>query len=261
VRAGRAWVWQGTVVACLALAWGACAGSSASNSSDEGAGAASAAGVRRLERTLVTEDGRVLTRVVVTDGAPYRLPHQPAFLLSDYWDCRGRRRHRGLDLASDAPEAGLGRPVVAIGRSRVVEIGTPELDAERYGRRLTANSMVERGGLALPASAEIQPYGRVFFFTENYGRAHTGVIVVTELLDGPLAGHRVRYMHLGAVHPGLEVGALLEMGEELGLMGGTAILSSVPHVHLDVEDAQGRRVDPSGYLGLPVGSRDGAPDC
>ena len=93
-------------------------------------------------------------------------------------------------------------------------------------------------------------YGQVYFFTRNYGRWRSGTIIETQLLDGPLAGFTVRYMHLGAIHPDLEVGGIVHRGQEIGLMGGTAILHDRPHVHIDVSDLRGRRMDPSPYLGI-----------
>jgi murein DD-endopeptidase MepM/ murein hydrolase activator NlpD len=102
----------------------------------------------------------------------------------------------------------------------------------------------------LPRSRLIEGYGRVFFFTRNYGTSRTGTIVVTRGLTGPLKGHRIRYMHLGAVRPDLRVGSILEPGEELGLMGGTAILDSLPHVHIDIETPDGLRVDVEKLFGI-----------
>lgn len=214
---------------------------------------------RSLTRYELNEPAgdRILVRLDQPNaGAAYVAPYQPIELLSDFWDCRGRRRHRGLDLAGVGEHDGLGTPVRAMARSVVIELGTPEIDARRYGRRLTNRDTVVRDGRELPASAEIPGYGRVFFFTRNYGSAHTGVMIVTRVLEGPLAGAVLRYMHLAAVHPDLQVGLELHPGQELGLMGGTAILESRPHVHIDAEDAAGQRLDLAPYLGLPTRSPD-----
>ncbi len=146
-------------------------------------------------------------------------------------------------------------------RARITHLGSPEQDTSRYGRRLTGRSTVVRGGESLPASGQVPGYGHVNFFTENYGSWHTGVIVSTEVLDGELAGHEVRYMHLAAFTPSLRVGDIVEAGQELGIMGGTAILESTPHVHMDAEDRSGRRIDLARFLGLPVRDPATVPDC
>jgi hypothetical protein len=190
------------------------------------------------------------------------VPYDVSHLISDFWDCReGHRRHRGLDLAGVGVNAGLGTPVVSIGRALVLSVGVPEEDPARYGRRLTTPQTVIRGGEVLPTEGDVPDYGRVRFFTRDYGSAHTGVIVVTQILDGPLAGYTVRYMHLGDPHPGVGPGVILERGQELGVMGGTAVLSSTPHVHIDAEDPEGRRVDLSVYFGLAFRSGEDAPEC
>ena len=182
---------------------------------------------------------------------PYLIPVHDTAVMSDFWDCRERgRQHRGIDFAGVGPQLGLGSPIVAIGLSRVTEIGRPGDDSARFGRPLQSRETTVRGGVELPASAVIEGYGQVFFFTENYGQWHSGAIVITELLDGPLAGHQVRYMHLGAILPDLQIGTILEPGDELGLMGGTAILHSGPHVHVDVEDPLEVRIDLAPFLGL-----------
>lgn len=191
----------------------------------------------------------------------YVVPYSTTAVISDFWECRGRRRHRGIDLAGVGPAGGLGTPVVSIARARVTLVGSPEIDPSRYGRRLSGRSTVHRGGEDLPARGFVSGYGNLWFFTETYGSWRTGVIVSTEVLDGPLAGHEVRYMHLAAPQPDLEVGDILEPGQELGVMGGTAILESTPHVHIDAENAAGDRVDLAPYIGLEARDRADVPDC
>jgi len=93
-------------------------------------------------------------------------------------------------------------------------------------------------------------YGRVYFFTRNYGRWRSGTIIETELLDGPLAGHTVRYMHLGAIHPDLQEGDIVERGQEIGLLGGTAVMTDSPHLHIDASNRRGNRIDLSSYMGI-----------
>jgi Membrane proteins related to metalloendopeptidases len=107
----------------------------------------------------------------------------------------------------------------------------------------------------LPKEFDVPGYGTVTFFTRDYGSWHSGAVVVTEVVSGPLAGHQIRYMHLGAIHPELREGDVIEAGQELGLMGGTAILYDLPHVHIDIEDAEGRRIDPAPFMGLPEDRR------
>ena len=57
-------------------------------------------------------------------------------------------------------------------------------------------------------------------------------------------------MHLGAIHPELRVGDVVEAGQEIGLMGGTAVMHDAPHVHIDIEDEDGDRIDVAPLLGL-----------
>ena len=112
---------------------------------------------------------------------------------------------------------------------------------------------------------DVNGYGRVYFFTRNYGRWRSGTIIVTELLEGPLAEHTVRYMHLGSIHPDLEAGDIVERGQEIGLMGGTAVQSAGPHLHIDAEDSEETRIDLTPYFGLEgdeTGEEDvEGPDC
>lgn len=192
----------------------------------------------------------------------YVIPYDTSRVISDHWSCRSnRRRHRGIDIAGVGQNAGLGAPVVSMARARITHLGSPEMDAGRYGRRLTDRASVVRGGETLPTRGQVPGYGTVSFFTENYGSWHTGVIVSTLVLDGELAGHEVRYMHLAAFEPSLRVGSVVQPGQELGIMGGTAILESTPHVHMDAEDADGRRIDLARFLGLPVRDPHSVPDC
>ncbi len=130
-------------------------------------------------------------------------------------------------------------------------IGRPEEDSERFGRPDRRSGTTERGGQTLPRALRISGYGRVHFFTRNYGNWHSGTILVTEGVGEPLANHTIRYMHLGAIHPDLRVGDSLEAGQEIGLMGGTAIMDDRPHVHIDIETSQEERLDVAPFLGLP----------
>ncbi|MCA9564662.1 MAG: hypothetical protein KC561_14300, partial [Myxococcales bacterium] len=157
--------------------------------------------IRRLDRQS-SLDSRALERNPSSQRlsalAPYVLPYSTDRVISDFWDCRGSRQHRGIDLAGVGPNAGLGTPVVSLGRARITLLGTPEEDSAKFGRRLTEDGTVVRGGEELPTWGMIPGYGHLYYFTENHGRWHTGVIVSTEVLEGPLEGHQVRYMHLAA---------------------------------------------------------------
>src|SRR5690606_22006443 len=144
----------------------------------------------------------------------------------------------------------LGRPIHAMAPSVVEFIGRPEDDAEKFGRRDTRSGNTERQGRTYPRSMEIDGYGTVYFFTRDAGSWHTGEISVTRVLSGPLEGYQIRYMHLGATHPSIEVGDTLDPGQEIAVMGGTGVQGSVPHLHVDIEDPGGKRVDVAPLLGL-----------
>lgn len=181
-------------------------------------------------------------------------PYPVSNVFSTYGDCRpGGRTHAGLDLGGVGANGGIGTPLYAMSRSRVTFIGRPEEDPEKFGQPDMGNGHVQRGPRAaqLPRSMEVPGYGVVRFFTRTYGSWRSGAIIVMEGLEGPLKGHRIRYMHLGAIHPELRVGDIVEGGQEVGLMGGTAVQHDMPHVHIDIEDAKSRRVDVAPLIGLP----------
>lgn len=203
---------------------------------------------------VVSNEGRWLIRDVVELSpmppgvvAPYPVER----VYGTFGDCRpGGRQHRGLDLGGVGEHFGLGTPVRSMVRARVVSMHRPEDDPDRWGRRDTRSGDAMRSGVALPRSFYVPGYGEVAFFTRDHGTAYTGVMMVTEAIGGPLDGHRIRYMHLGEIHPGLAVDDVVEAGQEVGLMGGTAIQQNLPHVHIDIEDESGRRVDVAPFLGL-----------
>lgn len=183
-------------------------------------------------------------------------PYPLKRILRGFGKCRpdGTHRHPAIDIAGIGKDAGLGTPVFSIVPARVTLIGLPEEDAKQFGTPLLGAGHVARGykgRLKLPKSKRIPGYGRVHFFTKDYGSWRSGVVIVTRGLEGPLKDHVIRYMHLGAVHPSLKRGSTLRAGEELGLMGGTAIMESAPHVHIDIEDPDGKRVDIAKLFGLP----------
>jgi murein DD-endopeptidase MepM/ murein hydrolase activator NlpD len=202
---------------------------------------------------------RVLRRPVphATPAPGWVLPYPLDRVLSTFGDCRdgGRRQHRGIDLGGTGPLAGLGTPIRAMAAGRITLLGRPEEDPRRFGRPDTRSGTTERGRQTLPRSLVVPGYGTVHFFTREAGSWRSGTVVVTVIEEGPHAGWRIRYMHLGAIAPHLEVGETVEAGQPIGLMGGTAVQSSTPHVHIDIEDAEGRRVDPGPLLGLPADTR------
>ena len=181
-------------------------------------------------------------------------PYAVSNIFSTYSDCRsGGRTHAGLDIGGVGPNGGIGTPVYAMARSKVTYIGRPEDDPAKFGQPDDHDGHVQRGprSMKLPRRQTVSGYGVVNFFTRTYGSWRTGTIIVMEAIEGPLNNHRIRYMHLGAVHPELRVGDIVEAGQEVGLMGGTAVQHDMPHMHIDIEDAQSRRVDVAPFIGLP----------
>ena len=186
-------------------------------------------------------------------AAPVRVkpPYSLDRVLRGFDECRGgRRTHQAIDIAGIGPEGGLGTPVRSMVRARVDFVGRSADDPGEFGRPDRRSGTVRRGRLELPRSRVIKGYGRVYFFTRNYGRWRSGNVIVTTGIDGPLAEHTIRYMHLGAVRPDLHKGSFLAAGEELGLMGGTAVQESAPHVHIDITTPSGDRLDVAPLLGL-----------
>lgn len=181
-------------------------------------------------------------------------PYPLTNVFSTFGDCRpGGRTHSGLDIGGVGSDGGIGTPIYSMSRAKVTYIGRPEDDPDKFGQPDRGKGTTQRGprSMQLPRSKEVPGYGIVNFFTRTYGSWRTGTILVMEGVEGPLKGHRIRYMHLGAVHPELHVGDIIEGGQEVGLMGGTAILHDMPHVHIDIENAKGQRVDVAPYIGLP----------
>jgi hypothetical protein len=137
-----------------------------------------------------------------------------------------------------------------MGSSRITRIGRGQEKPELYGTPDDRPGKVRRAHRDLPRTAEIDGYGKVCFFSKRRGSWRSGELVEVVGTGGPLAGHRVRYMHLGAIRPDLRVGDHVAPGEELGLFGGTGVMESSPHVHIDIVDADGEAVDVAPLLGL-----------
>ena len=180
------------------------------------------------------------------------LPYPLTFVIKKLGKCRrGKRGHIAIDLGGIGPNYGLGTPVRAMARSRVIRVGLPSNDSGEFGEADMGSGYAYRRGRRLPRSMVIQGYGRVRFFTHDYGRWRSGVVVSTRILEGRYKGYKVRYMHLAAVHPSVEVGHEVQAGQEIALMGCTAILNDLPHIHFDIwTPSDSRRVDPSPILGL-----------
>ena len=203
-----------------------------------------------------------------SERSPYRVPRTPKGtprgivapypldrVFRGFGRCRkGRHVHQAIDIGGIGKDAGLGSPVRAITHSRVTLIGLPADDPEDFGTPDRRRGTVRRGykgRLVLPRSRIVPGYGRVYFFTRDYGRWRSGAVVITKGLSGPLKDHVIRYMHLGAVHPRLQRRKTLEPSQELGLMGGTAVMETSPHLHIDITDPDGKRVDVAKLYGLP----------
>lgn len=179
------------------------------------------------------------------------LPYPLDNVFRGFSNCRrGRHKHQALDIGGVGEDWGLGTPVYAMARARVIYLGTPEEDPARYGQRLTEPARVERGKKSLPTSGEVPGYGKVWFFTQSHGRARTGVFLALKVMEGRLKGYTLEYMHLAAVRPDLKVGDVVEAGQEVGLMGGTAVQSDAPHLHLAIKNRGGRNLDVGPLLGI-----------
>lgn len=167
--------------------------------------------------------------------------------------------HEGIDLGGLGADGGLGSAVRSMNRARVVEIAHGDDLPAKFGVTDRRAGMCTRDGTDFPRSFALAGYGEVHFFTRARGWYRTGNMVVTEGIDGRLAGHRVRYMHLGAARPDLVVGAIVEPGEELGVLGGTAVQEDDPHVHIDIRDPEGESVDVAPLIGLVMSAWCGVP--
>jgi len=185
------------------------------------------------------------------------LPYSLKRVMRGFGKCvYGRRKHPALDIGGVGKWKGLGTPVRSMVRAKVTMIGRPADAPGKFGIPDMRRGTVKRTRATLPRSLRLPKYGRVHFFTKNHGSWRTGTIVVTRGLSGRLKNHVIRYMHLGAVHPKLKVGSIVQAGQEIGVMGGSAVMESWPHVHIDVETPTCRRVDVAWLLGL--GPRESA---
>lgn len=185
------------------------------------------------------------------DGVAFPYPVDHVF--RGFGPCVGRRHvHEAIDIGGVGPQWGIGTPIRAMTQSEIVFIGRGDENPDDFGVPDKRPGEAARGDKMLPRMKEIAGYGKVYFFTRRQGRWRSGTIIVARTVGGgPLAGTTVRYLHLGAVHPSLAVGDVVEAGQEIGLMGGTGVQQSAPHLHLDIEGADGKRLDVTPILGLP----------
>lgn len=175
-------------------------------------------------------------------GLYYPYPLRRVFRgFAECWD--GQWRHRAIDIGGIGPEGGLGTPVRSMVKAKITRIGTPKTKAAWFGTYDTRRGRARRHGHSYRRSARIKGYGRVHFFTRKQGKWRTGVIVETVAVGKELSGHKIRYMHLAAPHPKLKVGDIVEAGQEIGLMGGTGVQESAPHVHIDAANRDGEKID------------------
>jgi hypothetical protein len=162
----------------------------------------------------------------------------------------GNCRHQALDFGGIGPEGGIGTPIVSMARSEIVMLGLAELEPGKFGKPDKRKGKTKRGKRSYSRVLEVEGYGKVYPFSRSKGSWGSGTTIIARALDGELAGYTLRYMHLAAVHPSLKVGDIVEAGQEIALLGGTGSQNAGPHLHLDIEDPQGRRVDPAWVLGL-----------
>ena len=165
-------------------------------------------------------------------------------------------RHRGLDIGTVGEvNGGVGTVVNSATRAKVTLIGRTGQNTGEFGKLDKRTGMVKRTGKKYPRQILVPGYGLVYPFSRSYGRWRSGMVIVTKVIDGPLKDYTIRYMHLADIRPDLEVGSIVEAGEHIGLMGGTAVMDSWPHVHIDMETPEGRRADLAPYIGLPDTSK------
>jgi len=191
-----------------------------------------------LYRPLTLDNGLVL---------PYPLDN----LFRGWTECASRRGgHHALDIGGVGPDYGVGTPVRAMARSKVMAFATTESDPVRCGKPLKDATTTVRSRMTLPTSKEIDGYGRVWFFSTNYGGHRSGGFITLEILDGPYKGHTVRYLHIAAVNPHLHVGDEVDAGDEVALLGGTAVMDAGPHVHVVMTSPAGTDLDVGKVFGI-----------
>lgn len=193
------------------------------------------------------------------------LPYPTAHMFRGFGPCRGHRHvHEAIDLGGVGPDWGVGTPIRSMAKAEVIFIGTGETNPDDFGTPDQRDGDAVRGDRKLPRWKDVEGYGRVYFFTSKKGRWRSGNIIVTRVLEGPLKGHTIRYLHVSGIHPDAKVGAVVGRGQEIALMGGTGVQESAPHLHLDIQAPDGKRLDVAPLLGLGTTAtcrvRDDAPE-
>ncbi|MCC6623244.1 MAG: hypothetical protein IT385_18440 [Deltaproteobacteria bacterium] len=179
------------------------------------------------------------------------LPYPLDNLMRGWTECASRRGgHHALDIGGVGPDYGVGTPIRAMARARVVSFATTETDPKRCGAPLDDATTTVRSGHTLPTSREIPGYGKVFFFSKDYGKHRSGGFIKLALLEGPYEDHTVSYLHIADVAPGIEVGDEVDAGDEIALMGGTAVMDAPPHLHLSITTPEGKELDVGKVLGI-----------
>ena len=72
-------------------------------------------------------------------------------------------------------------------------------------------------------------------YTSGYGRR--------VLIRHPIAGYKTLYAHLSKIPSHITPGRIVKRGEQIALSGNTG-LSMAPHVHYEVQDLDGRKLNP-----------------
>jgi hypothetical protein len=172
------------------------------------------------------------------------LPYPLKRIFRGFAECSdGHWRHRAIDIGGVGRNGGLGTPIRSMVKAKITRIGTPRTKPKWFGTYDRRRGKAKRHGHYYTRSERIPGYGRVHYFTRKQGKWRTGVIIETVAVGNALKGHKIRYMHLAAPHPKLKVGDILQPGQEIGLMGGTGVQESAPHVHIDIANQDGEKID------------------
>lgn len=203
----------------------------------------------RSTRPNVAVDPAIYGVHLTPDGLA--LPYPTTHMFRGFGACRGHRhRHEAIDLGGVGPDWGVGTPIRSMARAEVIFVGQGDDNPADFGTPDKRDGESLRGDKKLPRWKDIEPYGRVYFFTSRKGRWRSGNLIITRVLDGPLQGHTIRYLHIADVHPDVKVGAVVARGQEIAVMGGTGVQEAAPHLHLDIQAPDGHRLDVAPLLGL-----------
>jgi len=172
------------------------------------------------------------------------LPYPLKRIFRGFAECSdGHFRHRAIDIGGVGKNGGLGTPIRSMVKAKITRIGTPKTKPAWFGTWDKRRGKTKRHGHFYTRSGRVKGYGRVYYFTRKQGKWRTGVIIETVGVGTALKDHKIRYMHLAAPHPDLKVGDVVQAGQEIGLMGGTGVQESAPHVHIDAATPDGEKID------------------